>query len=566
LRADSQTGLHLDSLAIAISNAPIGPLLADFSIQYTSSSDQWEGHGALKFPPQPAGLVINAGAIFRAGHFIHGDIDIKPFGYGVPIFTDVYIDDMNGGIDLEPHTVITAGVGIGAIPIGPPTGFVNTMQVNGKIAVTIANPFKIEVTGTGALLGVDIATAHMLFISNGYVEVSGQISLSFQPAFEFSGGLNAVVDLPHKVFSAEGKADLKVVGVPLTSVDGIISSSGFAVCGDLPVPPFSRVTVGHHWNHDFTDLIPSFDWLHLHACDLSDYHVQASPARASAAAAGLGIAVPQARAVNIAVRGAGAPPSVVLTAPDGTQITPAVDTMQAAAATLAAAGGPPAVAFQVPNSNATVVVLKNPRAGTWRVAAQPGSAAIAGLAESHTLAAASVHARVLGRGRQLRLAYSLHPRPGMSVSFVELGTRVAHVIGTARGARGTLRFSPGDGPAGTRQIVALINQDGVPRPRAVLTSYRAPGPLRPGKVRRLKVSLRGHTLTVSFGAASNASGYQIRVTSTDGKRRVLLASAARRSVRLGDIGPGARATISVKAVAANGLTGPAAVGSTPRKR
>jgi hypothetical protein len=154
----------------------------------------------------------------------------------------------------------------------------------------------------------------------------------------------------------------------------------------------------------------------------------------------------------------------------------------------------------------------------------------------------------------------------MSVSFVELGTRVAHVIGTARGARGTLRFSPGDGPAGTRQIVALINQDGVPRPRAVLTSYRAPGPLRPGKVRRLKVSLRGHTLTVSFGAASNASGYQIRVTSTDGKRRVLLASAARRSVRLGDIGPGARATISVKAVAANGLTGPAAVGSTPRKR
>ena len=55
---------------------------------------------------------------FAGGHFVQGMIDIKPFGYGLPVFTDVYIDDIHGGLQLEPKTVITAGVGIGVIPIG----------------------------------------------------------------------------------------------------------------------------------------------------------------------------------------------------------------------------------------------------------------------------------------------------------------------------------------------------------------------------------------------------------------------------------------------------------------
>jgi hypothetical protein len=565
LVANETSGLQLGSLAISIQNAPIGPLLADFNISYDAKSDVWLGGGKLSFPPRPGGLVLTASVSFAGGHFVQGMVDIKPFGYGIPIFTDVYLDDINAAIQLEPKTVITGGVGIGAIPIGTPSEFTDTFQINGDIALTFSDPFRIDVTGDASMLGIPVANAHLLFVSNGYLSLDGQFDFKVDPV-EVTAGISAVADLPHRLFSAEFKADLQVLGYSLSSVDGIISSSGIALCGDLPVPPFSRVTVGHHWNHDYTDLVPSFDWLRLHSCDLSAYRVMASPARATAAAAGLAISVPHARSVNIAVRGAGGPPAVTLTTPSGKLIVPVVSSLQVAAATLAAPTGPRAAAFAVASKSTTVVVLRDPAAGTWRVAAQTGSAALAGLAEAFTLAPTAVRGRLQGHGRHLRLRYSIHPRPGMTVTFAELAGRVMHQIGVPHRAHGTLAFAPADGPAGRRQIVALINQDGLPRPRVVLTSYRAPGPLRPAAVHRLRVALRGATLSVTFGPAENAQSYEIQITSTDGKRRLLLLSAAHRSVSLHGIGPGAHATATVTAFAADGHSGPSVRATSRRKR
>ena len=58
LVADRANGLHVGSLAISISNAPIGPLLADFNISYDSQHDVWVGGGKLSFPPQPGGTGV----------------------------------------------------------------------------------------------------------------------------------------------------------------------------------------------------------------------------------------------------------------------------------------------------------------------------------------------------------------------------------------------------------------------------------------------------------------------------------------------------------------------------
>ncbi|MEA2481785.1 MAG: hypothetical protein QOJ07_3707, partial [Thermoleophilaceae bacterium] len=343
----------------------------------------------------------------------------------------------------------------------------------------------------------------------------------------------------------------------LDSAAGIISSNGFAVCGKLPVISiFGTVTVGHHWNHDYTDLFPAWGF---GGCDLSGYRVTANPARATAAAAGLPVTLPHSQAATLAVRGSGGAPSVTLTAPDGREIVPTTGSLQDAVAAVTTDGGPEAAAFSVPSSSTTGVLLKNPAAGTWRVAAQPDSAPLAEVSETHTLAAPAVKGRVLGSGRKLRLRYSLHPRPGMTVTFAELGQNQLHEIGKARGAAGTIAFSPADGPAGTRQIVALIDQGGLPRPRVALARFRAPGPLRPGRVPGLKLAFRGHALTIGFGAASNAKGYRIRVSSTDGKNRLLLATAKRRSARLAGFGPGASATVTVTAYAANGHSGPKTV-------
>ena len=557
---DARQGLHVGALAMAIHNAPIGPLLADFAINYNAKDTAWEGSGKLTFP---AGLVLAADVSFARGHFLHGGIEIKPPGYGLPLFTDVYLDDIKGDLELEPKTVITAGVGIGVIPIGTPASFANTMQIDGDLALTLDNPFRIEVTGHASLLGIPFEQARLLFVSDGYLSLDGQFDFRFDP-IEISAGINAVVDLPHKLFSAEFKADFFVLGYDLSSVDGIISSDGMAVCGDLPFFPFTRITVGHHWNHDFTDLLPSFDFFRAKACDLSGYRVKAGAGRAGAAGAGLPIALPHADTVNVAVHGAGAAPVVALTAPDGKQIVPAVTAMAGAATALAAPGGPAAAAFTVPSDKTTIVVLRKPAAGTWTVTAQPGSAALSAVAESHTVAPASVHATVAGHGRRLAVRYRLRPRPGMTVRLAEQAGRVLHVVGQAHGSGGTLPFVPADGPAGSRSLVALVEQDGLPRPRIVLAHFRAPGPLRPARVAGLRAAIRGTTLKVTFGRAPDARRYQVRISSTDGKQRLLVLPGTARSARVADMGPGAVVTVTVRGVAGNGRTGRGSVVRTPK--
>jgi hypothetical protein len=394
------------------------------------------------------------------------------------------------------------------------------------------------------------------------VSLDGSFELNLDPIIDLTAGVDVAFDLPHRLFSAEFKADVRIGGLfDLTSIDGVISTTGFALCGDLPVPPFSRVTVGHHFGQDYTDLVPSFDLLRAHACDLSGYRATAG-ARGARAAQGLSIVLPHAETVDLAVHGAGSAPTVAVTGPDGKQLVPAVSDLAGAAAAMAAPGAPPAAAFTAPGTGTTVVVLRNPAAGTWRVDAQPGSPALASLAESHSLADPALHGRITGHGRKLSLVYRLHPRPGMKVTFAEVGGKILHAIGTAKGTSGTLAFAPADGPAGRRKIVALIDQDGLPRPRVTLATFTAPGPLRPGRVRHLAVAIVRHTLTVAFGAAAGGHSYRIAIRSTDGKRRLMLAGAGHRAARLTGLGPGAAATVTVTAFAVNGRPGSPVVART----
>jgi hypothetical protein len=86
-----------------------------------------------------------------------------------------------------------------------------------------------------------------------------------------------------------------------------------------------------------------------------------------------------------------------------------------------------------------------------------------------------VHARVSGRGHKRAIEYRLDPREGQKVSFVERGVSAGTLIGAARGAEGRLRFTPGEGKAEGREIVALVEQDGQLRDEITVARYQAPG-------------------------------------------------------------------------------------------
>jgi hypothetical protein len=132
------------------------------------------------------------------------------------------------------------------------------------------------------------------------------------------------------------------------------------------------------------------------------------------------------------------------------------------------------------------------------------------------------------------------------------------VIGTARGARGTLPFAPADGAAGTRVIDAIVTESGTPRERIKVAAYTAPGPARPGRVKGLRVAARGRAFRITFGTAANATHYVVRLTGNDGRRQVVLVSHGAHHVTVPALGYENRLAVSVTGVSSYPRSGPSA--------
>ena len=148
-------------------------------------------------------------------------------------------------------------------------------------------------------------------------------------------------------------------------------------------------------------------------------------------------------------------------------------------------------------------------------------------------------------GYHRTLRYSLRVRRGQVVRFVESGRRVSRSIAKVSASRGTIRFTPAIGPGGRRQIVAQVVRDGLLRAQYVVASYRAPGTPTPARPPHLRLARRGSTLSITWGAAADATrGYRIVVITTDGRRQLFERPPGRRSVSVPSFSAsGARVTV-----------------------
>jgi hypothetical protein len=152
------------------------------------------------------------------------------------------------------------------------------------------------------------------------------------------------------------------------------------------------------------------------------------------------------------------------------------------------------------------------------------------------------------------------------VHFEEIGTGVGRRLGTAKGSRGTLRFSPGDGPRGKRRIVALVEQSGNPRENIDVASYTAPAPARPARPAGLKATRKGSRVTVTWRPARRAARYLVRAKLSDGRNLLFFATSKRRSVRISGIASGTTARITVAGLKPDGTAGPAGTVKLAKKR
>jgi hypothetical protein len=189
------------------------------------------------------------------------------------------------------------------------------------------------------------------------------------------------------------------------------------------------------------------------------------------------------------------------------------------------------------------------------VSAAAGSSAITRVRQARGYAAPTLHARVSGRGVTRRLTYTVTKRPGLSVSFAERAHRVYRILGRAKGAHGTLRFTPAAGSAGKRTVYAIVAEGGVARESMPVASYKAPAPAAPARVHRLRVRRHGRKFAISFGSARGAAYYLLSVRGTDGRHLLRVIHAKHHSLTLPYLGYTDHLTVTVTGVSALGKHG-----------
>jgi hypothetical protein len=534
--ADESTGLHLDSLELTADDIFLGPLqIHDLDISYTRAGSIWDAKAEFRIPG-PQNPKLKAHLRFEDGKFKEGDIGLNLYT-GIPVFTDVFWHELRLGIELDPLK-LSGGVSVGAIPIPPDTW---TIDIAADFSIKFGTPVVVKGDGIGSVLGLRLATAGFVYSSDGYAYFTAGVQIGDDDLGVSAKG-SIYINGGH--FGAE--VDGKVCVIACLEAAGAVSDRGLALCAGRDSGP----GVVYHWGDSPFDIDGSLTSCYIdEILDLPPGLARSVGAHAAQAGARTFTVGKGESGETLKVMGAISAPSVTLTDPSGNVITPAPATDASA----------PVIAASERSGPVTLVGLRKPAAGTWTIQPAAGSPAIASVGQGVARAAPKVSARLGGHGRSRRLSYSASGPAGLTVTFVEVAKGGDHVLGVAKGKKGTLRFKSGDGPGGRRAIVADIAVNGVGYERRKLTSYRAPGPIRPARPGRPHIVRHGTTVTVRFRRARGAKTHSVRLHASDGTDRMAAGPKGRAVFRGVHRRTHLRAT--VRGVGSSGRQGPSSVAS-----
>jgi len=537
LQTSEAEGLKLNSLHIEAPLIPIGPIfIKDLVIDYQGGSeDTWTGGAIVILPPPKLGAHIGATVTFKAGSFQKGSIVISPPYPGIAIAPATFLSDIGGGFGVDPLTIVVrATIGV-VTPLSVPPAY--TADLASTLTVTFGNPVTFQFDGTGHIEDFKLDEAHGTANTDGYIHINGKTEIDLD-VLSVNGELDAFVDGQSKQFGGRVAGKVCIGGLCPAGGEAVFSSNGVGAC----ITQIVSYGFGYHWGDPLTKTK-----VMVGSCDLTPYTVQATGAAHEAQ--GPNFAVTSGTSLeSVKLTGNGGPPDVTLVSPSGQRIAPAAP----------GSAGASAFALRVPSQGATYVAIPHPASGTWSVETNPGSPPITQVAVATPEPAPRVTGRVSGRGAHRTLLYRLTGGLGLTATFSEVvGGEGSRVIGHSTGSKGAIRFVPGYGPAGSREIDALVQRDGLPRARVTITTYRAPAPTRPGRVAQLRISHRRTTLRVSWRPAAGASYYLVRVGLSNGRKLVRQLGSRARSFTLTGIARTTRARVTVTAADLHGRAGPA---------
>lgn len=445
----------------------------------------------------------------------------------IPLFPPVSLTSLGVSLGLHP-TAITGEVGLNVknfanieghvflvFPTqGQPYQFTggelgsNTLFPPLSLPRISAQNFALAVGGkvylTIPLLGTEeLADGYVMYAAPTYIAAGGGFNINlFNGAVTADGGLQGQFNFGSGQFEIAGSLGLgvNVLGFQANlGVEGVVSSVGIGGCGYFDN---YAAGVGYKWGQGLSGVN-----LMIGSCDLTPYEEAVSASAVHDAAAGDSFQV-RGGLPNEMVRviGHAGAPDVTITGPGGIHATTAGG---------AGFNQPPFVIGRNPQLNTTTIAIIHPAAGRYTITTNPGSPAIGQILDAHGFTP-TVKARVSGRGGHRALRYSFNAQPGELFTFLERGTDINRVIGSSSTGHGTVKFKPAPGPGGTRQILAMVTEDGAPvvvgrSGQLVVASYRAPGPLRLGRIRGLHARRTGNRLNVSFARVPHARKYVVLV-------------------------------------------------------
>jgi len=477
-------GVAGKNLAIPVGVYDIG--LQDFSLSYNWVTDTWEGSATVSLPPSGAAvagsIVITHGQVTELS--VAGENLNLLLGDGVflqHIGADVVIVPPPPPPPSFPSITGTAGVTAGpkiSLP-GSKTKFA-IAGIDGSLGYTFSNPGDLQLTGSltlvpGSPAEVQLASGELDYYINSHITVDGDISLPLGPLASINGSLGGWIDST-TAFEMTGSTNITIGPVQVDGATTVVSNIGIAACGQPFGDLGGSLGFGYTWGGTVNVMSSS--------CDLGPYtpsqmsKVRVSPRRraahrstfSGANASQVGVPLPSNLSVaSFAIAGNGTAPSGTLSDPEGHVLE--IDPSKQGVFT---ASTPEYVLAVDPSDGVDYVAVDAPAGGAWNFTPAAGSSVMS-IKTALGLPKPSVSATVSGGGRKFKLRWKVAAIPGQSVTFVEEGPDVDHVLATGiTTTRGRVSFHPANGAGGVRTIVALVTQQGLARTTIPVATYSPP--------------------------------------------------------------------------------------------
>lgn len=571
-------GLKLDKLSIKQGKGEsalfFGLVLTDLDLQYSGEGGPtvFEGTFTLSLPPaQTKTPAITATVKFVDGKFIRGGFPRISFPTSLPLAPPfAYLSAVGFVVEAEPNLKLIGGAEFVG---GPDVAGAKLVVVDalpplsadagvGGLAVTFGDPTAFDLDGKLKVAGIQIGAGGLHLDTSGLFTFYAGFEYEFFDLVSVKAGIpkfvsgttmpGAFINFDNGTFGVTIEGSFCSTPLLCGEGQGGLNSRAIYGCGKAKVAGLKlplKIGAAYEWGKSISD------GFHL-GCDYGDVIAvrtlrQAGGARTITVPVGLD-------RVAFNVTGATGAPPVRVTGPDGVDVTSNPDPRQIAV------GAGEAAITTFPKALASFVEIAQPAAGTYTIA-PTGSVAIAGVTRQDGLRDPKVTATVRKvRGRTFEVRYDITKAPGDAVVFYERSDKANSQLRKVTESEGRFRFSATDGRAGQRRLVALVENAGVPRRELNVTGFTAPGPVRPSKLRNVRVRRSGATLKVSWAKAADAAQYVVRVKLADGRSKLfVLGGAARRFTYRG---AGAdKGTVAVSGLADNGREGPKGTAKVRKK-